>query len=98
MGTSEKRLKKSQIPENLDITPEDQLLKSQLDVLAKLVKRACKIFKPPERIKVSEWADKYRYMSSEETSRPGPWRTSIVPYLAKIMDCLNDDDIEKVIF
>ena len=69
-----------------------------MDVLAKLVKRACKIFKAPERIKVSEWADKYRYMSSEETSRPGPWRTSIVPYLAKIMDCLNDDDIEKVIF
>lgn len=98
MGTSEKHLKQSQTPASLDITPEDQLLKSQLDALENLVNNACKIFKPPERIKVSEWADKYRYMSSEETSRPGPWRTSIVPYLAKIMDCLNDDDIEKVIF
>lgn len=69
-----------------------------MDALARIVNNACKAFKPPERLSVSAWADKYRYMSSEETSRPGPWRTSIVPYLAKIMDCLNDDDIEKVIF
>lgn len=47
---------------------------------------------------VSEWAAKNRYMSSEETSRPGPWRNEIVPYLTDIMDAFNRDDVEKVIF
>lgn len=76
----------------------DSLLKDQLAALENVIKKSLKIFVPPERIKVSEWADRYRYMSSEETSRPGPWRTSIVPYLGKIMDCFNVDSIEKVIF
>lgn len=37
-------------------------------------------------------------MSNEETSRPGPWRNEIVPYLVDIMDALNRDGVEKIIF
>ncbi len=37
-------------------------------------------------------------MSSEETSRPGPWRNEMVPYLKSIMDCLNSDTVEKITF
>lgn len=47
---------------------------------------------------VSEWAAKNRYMSSAETSRPGPWRNEIVPYLIDIMDAMNRDDVEKIVF
>lgn len=75
-----------------------QSVKKQLDALENVIKKSLKIFVPPERIKVSEWADRYRYMLTEETSRPGLWRTSIVPCLGKIMDCFNVDSIEKVVF
>ena len=47
---------------------------------------------------VSEWADHYRVMSKEESSFPGPWRTDRVPYLKKIMDAWNDEDIEYIVF
>lgn len=47
---------------------------------------------------VSEWAAQKRYMGQGETSRPGPWRNEIVPYLVDIMDALNREDVEKVIF
>lgn len=53
---------------------------------------------PPPQLKVSEWADKNRYLTAEETSRPGLWKTDEVPYLRMIMDILNDDDIEMVVF
>lgn len=49
-------------------------------------------------MKVSEWAAKYRYMGENETSRPGPWRNEIVPYLVDIMDSLNRDGIEQITF
>lgn len=53
-------------------------------------------FMPPEKLTVSEWADKYRVLSSEETSRPGNWDTNTVPYMRFIMDCFNDDQIQEV--
>lgn len=37
-------------------------------------------------------------MSSEETSRPGPWNNDLVPYLKEIMDCLNQDELEQIVF
>lgn len=41
------------------------------------------IFKPPEKLTLSEWADKYRILSPESSSEAGPWRTSRTPYLKK---------------
>ena len=38
---------------------------------------------------VSDWADKYRYLSSASSSEPGPWQTSRTPYLREIMDCMS---------
>ena len=37
-------------------------------------------------------------MSNEETSRPGPWRNEMVPYLVDIMDAFNREGVEKVVF
>lgn len=47
-----------------------------------------KIRKP---MRVSEWADTYRVLSSQSSSEPGRWRTSRTPYLKEIMDCLSPD-------
>lgn len=59
--------------------------------------KALEIFKPPERLTVSEWADKYRILDSKTSAEPGPWRTSRTPYLQGIMDAFTDPDIEEII-
>lgn len=45
----------------------------------------------PERMSISEWADRHRVLPSKGAAEPGPWRTSRTPYLREIMDVLSDD-------
>ena len=55
--------------------------------------------KPDPVLTVSKWADKNRMLTSKTAAIPGPWRTSITPYLKKIMDCLSvTSKIERVVF
>lgn len=55
--------------------------------------------KPDPILTVSEWADKYRMLSSRGSSEPGRWRTSRTPYLREIMDCLSPSSpVERVVF
>lgn len=61
------------------------------------IAEALKILKPPERITVSQYADSYRILGSEN-AEPGKWNTSRTPYLKDIMDTYNDPDIESVGF
>ena len=51
---------------------------------------------PPERLKVSEWADRNRVLDSKTSAMPGRWRTSTVPYLREIMDSFNDPATETI--
>ncbi|KKM75660.1 hypothetical protein LCGC14_1388010 [marine sediment metagenome] len=56
-------------------------------------------FKPEPLLTVSEWAERYRVLSSRASAEPGPWRTSRTPYLKEIMDCLSPSSpIERVVF
>ena len=57
-----------------------------------------KTLKPPERLNVSEWADKYRVLDSKTSAEPGKWSTMRTPYLKGIMDSLNDINVEEIIF
>lgn len=55
--------------------------------------------KPPERLTVSQWADRYRVLSGKAASEPGRWRTERTPYLREIMDALSPDSpVEQVVF
>ncbi len=54
--------------------------------------------RPPESLTVSEWSDKYRFLTGKASSEPGPWRTERTPYLREIMDCLSArSGIEEVV-
>lgn len=44
---------------------------------------------PRKRLTVSQWADAHRVLSPKASSMPGPWRTSRVPFVREIMDCLS---------
>lgn len=55
--------------------------------------------KPEPRLTVSEWADRYRMLSSTASAEPGQWRTSRTPYLREIMDKLSSSDpCREVVF
>ena len=58
--------------------------------------RSAKLWKPPPRLKVSEWAETHRRLSSEVSSFPGVWKT--IPYQREIMDAICDFNIEQVVF
>lgn len=48
------------------------------------------IFRPPPRMTVSEWANRFRYLSPESCSNPGKYSTSFTPYAVEWMDSVND--------
>lgn len=50
---------------------------------------------PPPDLKISEWADAHRVLSSEASSAPGRWRCE--PYQREMMDAVVDDDIEQIV-
>ena len=59
---------------------------------------ALTVLKPPEKLTVSEWADKYRILSELDSAAPGHWRTSKTPYLKQVMDAFNDGFIHDITF
>lgn len=62
------------------------------------IMNALAVLKPPEKLTVSEWADKYRILSELDSASPGHWRTSKTPYLKKVMDAFNDAFIHDITF
>jgi phage terminase large subunit GpA-like protein len=50
--------------------------------------------RPPTRLSLSEWADRFFYLSSESAAEPGRWRT--LPYQRGIMDAITDPAVERV--
>jgi len=54
--------------------------------------------RPPEKLTVSEWADKYRVLDVKTAAEPGRWNTERTPYLRGIMDSFTDPQIEEIVF
>lgn len=69
------------------------------DETVRLVQEAwCRGLRPEPQLTVSAWADAHRVLPTTN-AEPGPWRTSRVPYLQEIMDCLSTaSPIERVVF
>ncbi len=51
---------------------------------------------PPPRYSVSEWAEKFRYLSREYAALPGRYSLTMVPYAKEPMDCANDPTVRLV--
>ena len=55
------------------------------------------VWRPPEKLLISEWSEKYRYLS-DSSEEKGPLRMRRTPYLTPIMDnCLNPG-VEMITF
>lgn len=64
---------------------------------AKISRNVLKLLAPPPDLKVSEWADKERRLSSEASAEPGKWDTSRAPYQRGMLDAINEPGIFKVV-
>lgn len=65
--------------------------------LNRTVRKSIEKFKPPEQISVSEWADRYRKLSSENSAEAGRWKTSRTPYLKEIMNAFKDSRVHRLV-
>lgn len=55
--------------------------------------------RPLDPLTVSQWADRFRRLSSKASAEPGPWKTSRTPYLREVMDVLSaEDPTQRVVF
>lgn len=56
------------------------------------------LWQPPPDLKVDEWSDRYRKLSSESSAEAGQWRTDRVPFQREIMRVINDPSVEEIVF
>lgn len=65
--------------------------------LNKAASPALKYYKPPEKLTLDEWADKYRRLSPESSAEAGPWRTERTPYLREPMRAFTDPKVKNIV-
>ena len=53
-----------------------------------LFKKIFRVLEPPPNLTLSQWADKYRRLSSESGSKGGHWNTEKAAWQREIMDAL----------
>lgn len=61
------------------------------------ISAALKVWTPPPKLTVSEWADAERMLSPEASAEPGQWATDRVPYAREIMDSFNDPSTDTTV-
>jgi phage terminase large subunit GpA-like protein len=59
-----------------------------------LVFDALEGFRPPEKLTLSQWADKFAFLSAESSAEAGRWHT--LPYQKGIMDAVTDPRVEQL--
>lgn len=67
-------------------------------IMGGVVDTVCKLWAPPPRLTVSQWADRERVLSAESCAEPGRWHTDRAEYLRGMMDAFNDPAIETIVF
>lgn len=72
----------------------DQLSVASLN---RTISKLTGIFKPPDSLTVSEWAEKHRYMSRESSAENGRWKNSRTPYLVEIMDSVTNPLVRHIV-
>ena len=58
---------------------------------------AMNIIRPPPHLTISQWANKFRFLSTESSSEAGKFEPSRAIFQAEIMDSINDPAIQEVV-
>ena len=78
-------------------TAEKQRRQSQRRTTALMEKIMADVFTPPDDLTVSQWAAKYRILTSEASAEAGLWRNSRTPYLREVMDAFTDANVQHIV-
>lgn len=62
--------------------------------ILRILSEAMLAWRPPPKLSLSEWADRYYRLSAESAAEPGTWHT--LPYQRGIMDAVTDPRVEKI--
>ena len=62
--------------------------------ITELMRGALEAFRPPEKLTLSEWADRYAFLSAESSAEAGRWHT--LPYQKGMMDAVTDPAVEQI--
>lgn len=65
--------------------------------LGDMVTEMAEVLRPPERLSVSDAAEKYRYVNNPG-SYVGPWRNATTPYMVEPADTMTDRKFNSVVF
>ncbi|QGQ97071.1 phage terminase large subunit family protein [Paenibacillus psychroresistens] len=63
----------------------------------RLFRNTLRSLAPPAKMTVSEWADRYRILSSVSSAEAGPWNTNRAPYQRGPFDAITDPNIETIV-
>ncbi|QQE75709.1 phage terminase large subunit family protein [Brevibacillus composti] len=66
--------------------------------LRKLYQAIAQFVSPPPELTITEWADRYRYLSPESSAEPGKYRSERAPYQREMMDAISDPEVQEVVF
>ncbi|HMF46064.1 MAG TPA: phage terminase large subunit family protein, partial [Candidatus Udaeobacter sp.] len=69
---------------------------AQLKTTSAIADEAWSLWRPPPRLTLSEWADRYRILSSESSAEPGQWITAKAPYEREIMDAISNSEVPRI--
>lgn len=78
-------------------TVKDKENLEHIEKACEQIKNIAKGFKAPEDITVSEWADRYRILSPENSAEAGRWKTRRTPYTEEIMNAFCDPRVKELI-
>jgi phage terminase large subunit GpA-like protein len=90
MAKSKKR-ERNRILSTIRLSLEDSVREiEEYDNSDRLLESFASVLRPPSKVTLSQWADRYRILSSESSAEPGQWATSKAPYEREIMDAISD--------
>jgi phage terminase large subunit GpA-like protein len=56
-----------------------------------------RVFTPPPRMTVTEWADAHRILHPKYTADPGPYQSSRTPWAREIQDAFADGNVSQIV-
>jgi phage terminase large subunit GpA-like protein len=62
-----------------------------------IYRKTLNVTKAPPTISISQWADYYRFLSSESSAEAGKWYTDRAPYQRGVMNAILDKEVETIV-
>lgn len=84
----------------MDILTNRTIRKTLKKTATKALRGACRKWAPPPRMSIIDWAEKYRWLSTEEAARPGKYRFEVTPHLTwpgGPLEALDDPAVSEIV-